>query len=148
MIGDFKMRFEPISSRETTVDLQGKRGILWHGFCLIFYLRQITTDKDGTMKEEPVTYTLYLNQLLSDSNKQDSLRVFSFLDAAMAQLSGELPFITKLILQTFSCAIPLLKTTYCNKLLVISEFIHTETQDGKTILDAFFACCMKFIDNS
>ena len=31
--------------------------------------------------------------------------------------------------------------------LSIIEFIHTETQDGKAILDAFFATCMKFIQN-
>ena len=157
MIGDFKMKFEPISSRETTVDHYGRRGLSWHGFCLIFYLRQITTDKDGNVKEEPVKYTVYLNQLLSDSNKQDSLSVFSLLDAAMAQIAEELPFITKLILQTDNaksysnnfllCSIPVLNVTYRSKLLAISEFIHTETQDGKTILDAFFARCMKFINN-
>ena len=157
MIGDFKMKFEPISSRETTVDHYGKRGISWHGFCVIFYLSQVTTDKDGVTKEEPVKYTVYLNQLLCDSNKQDSLSVFSLLDAAMAQIAEELPFITKLILQTDNaksysnnfllCAISVLNVTYHNKLLAISEFIHTEIQDGKTILDAFFARSMKFINN-
>jgi len=109
------------------------------------------------MKEEPVKYTVYLNQLLSDSNKQDSLSVFSLLDAAMAQIAEELPFITKLILQTDNaksysnnfllCAISVLNVTYHDKLLAISEFIHTETQDGKTILDDFFARSMKFINN-
>ena len=102
-------------------------------------------------------YTIYLNQLLSDSNKQDSLSVFSLLDAEMAQIAEELPFITKLILQTDNtksysnnfllCAVSVLNVTYHNKLLTISEFIYTETQDGKTILDALFARSMKFINN-
>ena len=102
MIGDFKMKFEPMSSRETTLDHYGKRGISWHGFCLIFYLSSTSfTDGDSTKDvEEAVRYTVYLNQLLSDSNKQDSLSVFSLLDAAMSQIHEELPFITKLILQT------------------------------------------------
>ncbi len=153
MIGDFKMKFEPISSKQTTVDHYGKRGISWHIFCLISYLRQIITAKDGAMKEEPVKYTLYLNQLLGDSNKQDSSSVLPLLDAAMAHIVDKHPFITKLILQT-TCsnifllyAIPVLNATYHNKLLAICEFMYTETQDRKTILDVFFACCMKFINN-
>ena len=40
MIGDYKMKFEPMSQRETTLDHYGKRGISWHGFCLQFYLLQ------------------------------------------------------------------------------------------------------------
>ena len=33
-----------------------------------------------------------------------------------------------------------------NNLLIINH-THTQTQDGKTILDAFFASCMRFIKN-
>ena len=159
MIGDFKMKFEPMSSRETTLDHYGKRGISWHGFCLIFYLSSTSfTDGDNTKDvEEAVRYTVYLNQLLSDSNKQDSLSVFSLLDAAMSQIHEELPFITELILQTDNaksysnnfllCAISLLNVVHEHNSLSIIEFVHTETQDGKTILDAFFARCMKFVKN-
>ena len=153
------MKFEPMSSRETTLDHYGKRGISWHGFCLIFYLSCTSfTDGDNTKDvEEAVRYTVYLNQLLSDSNKQDSLSVFSLLDAAMSQIHEELPFITELILQTDNaksysnnfllCAISLLNVVHEHNSLSIIEFIHTETQDGKTILDAFFARCMKFVKN-
>ena len=35
---DFKMKFNPISARESTIDRYGKRGISWHGFCIIYYL--------------------------------------------------------------------------------------------------------------
>ena len=38
MIGDFKIKFEPLSSRETIITHYGKRGISWHGFCVQFYL--------------------------------------------------------------------------------------------------------------
>ena len=37
MIADFKMKFEPILSRETTLSHYGKRGIGWHGVNLMYY---------------------------------------------------------------------------------------------------------------
>ena len=157
MIGDYKMKFEAMSSRETTLDCYGKRGISWHGFCVQFYLlHNEVTDNDHVVPT-PKKYTVYLDQIVSDGNKQDSLSVYSLLDAALAQISNELPFISSIILQTDNaksynntfllCAIPLLNVVYQPKGLGIIEFIHTETQDGKTILDAHFARCMKFINH-
>ena len=76
---------------------------------------------------------------MSDSNKQDSLSVFSLLDAAMSQIHEELPFITELILQTDNaksysnnfllCAISLLNVVHEHNSLSIIEFVrvHTET---------------------
>ena len=155
IIGDFKMKFEPMSTRETTLDHYGKRGISWHGFCIQFYLLQEETFDDGTTVERPTKYTAYLDQIISDSNKQDSFCVFSLLEAALAQINNELPFITNVVLQTDNaksynnnfllCAIPLLNQIYDSKGISIIEFLHTETQDGKTILDAHFARCMKFV---
>ena len=145
-----------MSSRETTFDHYSKRGISWHGFCLIFYLSHSSVDDDNEdSTEQAVRYTVYLNQLLSDSNKQDSLSVFSLLEATMSQIREELLFITELILQTDNaksysnnfllCAISLLNVLHKQNSLAIIEFIHTENQDGKTILDIFFARCMKFV---
>ena len=52
MIGDFKMKFEPLSSRETSIDHCGKRGISWHGFCIQFYLLQNMMLEDGSTIEK------------------------------------------------------------------------------------------------
>ena len=155
MIGDYKMKFEPISSRETQIDHYGKRGISWHGFCLQFYLLEKERTKDGTTVSVPKKYTVYIDQIISDGNKQDSMSVYSLLDAALAQISDELPFISEIILQTDNaktynnafllCAIAVLNFHYFKNGLSIIEFMHTETQDGKTILDAHFARCMQFI---
>jgi len=157
MIGDYKMKFEAMSSRETTLDHYGKRGISWHGFCVQFYLLHNEVTDNDQVVPTPKKYTVYLDQIVSDGNKQDSLSVYSLLDAALAQISNELPFISSIILQTDNaksynntfllCAIPLLNVVYEPKGLGITEFIHTETQDGKTILDAHFARCMKFINH-
>ena len=79
------------------------------------------------------------------------------IDSALIQISEELPFVTNIILQTDNAksynstfllyAIHVLNVMYKHKNLSIIEFIHTEIQDGKTLLDAFFATCMKFIQN-
>ena len=37
MIGDFKMKFKPISARETPLDQHGKYELLWYRVCLAFY---------------------------------------------------------------------------------------------------------------
>ena len=155
MIGDYKMKFEPMSQRETTLDHYGKRGISWHGFCLQFYLLQNEKNQDGEVVKVTSKYTVYLEQVVSDGNKQDALSVYSLLDAALGQIANEMPFVSSIILQTDNaksynntfllCAIPLLNITYQEDGLTISEFIHTETQDGKTILDAHFARMMKFV---
>ena len=101
MIGDFKMKFEPLSSRESSLDHYSKQGISWHGYCLIFYLQKaISNNNDTITSKEAIKYTVYFNQILPGSNKQDSLSVFSLLDAAMAQISLDLPYINQLIIQT------------------------------------------------
>ena len=151
VIADYKMKFEPISARETTIDHFGKRGISWHGFCVQFYLWEEKEDESGDVSFAPTLYTIYIDQILSDGNKQDSLSVISLLDAALAQISQELPFINSIVLQSDNakaynnvfmlCAIPLINAKYSSKDISIVEFIHTETQDGKTILDAHYARC-------
>ena len=83
----------------------------------------------GATTKTPTRYTGYLDQIISDSNKQDSFCVFSLLEAALAQIKQELPFITNIILQTdnvksynnvfFLCAIPLLNQIYDHKGLII-----------------------------
>ena len=68
VIGDFKMKFEPLSSRETTIEHYGKRGISWHGFCIQFYLLKNMTLEDGTTTEKEQKYTVYIDQIISDGN--------------------------------------------------------------------------------
>ena len=73
MMVDFKMKFEHISSRETTLKYYGKRGIGWHNIYLMFYkLKEHVTD-DGTKEMIPVKHSIYIDQIMSDSNKQDML---------------------------------------------------------------------------
>ena len=62
LVMDFKMKFNPISVRESTLDHYGKRGISWHGFCLIYYMY------DSDLRDA-IRYCIYLDQILSNGNK-------------------------------------------------------------------------------
>ena len=77
------MKFEPMSQRETNLNHYGKKGISWHFFYLQFYLIQKENNKEGEDSEVTSKFTVYLDQVVSDGNKQDSLSVYSLIDAAL-----------------------------------------------------------------
>ena len=86
MIGGSNLKGESISSRETSLDHYGKRGISLNRLCLIFYIYKSVINNTDETVNIPVRYIVYLNRLLSGSNKQDSLSIFLLLDAAMPQI--------------------------------------------------------------
>ena len=53
MIIDFKMKFEPLSARETTLDHYGKRGIGWHGVHIMYFKLEEVKDDNGNVTKEP-----------------------------------------------------------------------------------------------
>ena len=73
----------------------------------------------------------------------------------MSTLHDELPYIHEIVLQSdnantyqnhfLTLGILLLNIKWCNQ-IYISQFIHSETQDGKTILDAHFAVSARHLD--
>ena len=79
------MKFEPMSSRETSQQHFAKWGIGWHGCsCLYFkYEEQLIDDESGvtSIEVKAVRYTIYCDQILEGSNKQDGLAVISMLEA-------------------------------------------------------------------
>ena len=147
VIMDFKMKYESKSSRESSVEHFGKRGMGWHGIALTFFLWE--TNEAG--ESSAVKYLVFIDQVIQDGNKQDAFAVLSLLEAAMNVIHMELPYICELILQSDNAAtyqnhfiklgIHLLNCHFYDKLF-ISEYIHTETQDGKTILDGHFGTCV------
>ena len=62
---------------ESTLDHNDKRGIIWHGFCLIHYMY----DNEA---EDVIRYCMYPDQILSDSNEWD-------IHCAISLLTGYLP---------------------------------------------------------
>ena len=75
------MKFESVSERETTQQHLGKRGIIWHSFLVSYYKVHGT---DG------VRYTVYCDQILEGSNKQDVPAVDSMLEPFLPQIKLEL----------------------------------------------------------
>ena len=164
LIIDFKMKFEAQSTRESSVEHFGKRGIAWHGCALIYYLYETKKNDDGsTMKDTngneiyyAKKYLVYVDQILTNSNKQDGMSVLGLLESCLTSLHSQLPFISQLTIQSDNA------TTYQNGHLIVgihllnmkmkgklfvNDFIHSETQHGKTILDAHFASTNRHLKN-
>lgn len=152
MIIDFKMKYEARSSRESSIEHYGKRGMGWHGVAIVYFLWEIIDDEGNF---GPRKYHIYINQILSDSNKQDGFVVLSLIEAATSAIINEVGYINELVLQSdnancyqnhyVTMGMILINSKLHNKLF-ISEFIHSETQDGKTILDAHFAVSARHLD--
>ena len=156
MIIDFKMKFETMSVRESSLEHYGKRGIGWHGCALIYYLYKIKTDDDnnivynasGCEIYEARKHIVYIDQILESSNKQDGIMVISLIEASIVAINDQLPFINEIILQSDNAlsyqnpqvlfGLHLLNVKYHDQIF-ISQYTHSETQDGKTLLDAHFA---------
>ena len=148
---DFKMKFESMSARESSVEHFGKRGMGWHGFALMYYLweKNKNTNQYCTQK-----YIIYIDQVLKDGAKQDSMTVISLIESALQVIYNEFPFINEVILQSDNAStyqnhnvligIHLLNIKFFKKVF-ISEYLHSETQDGKTILDAHYGTCVRHL---
>ena len=55
-------------------------------------------DDDRNITKQAVQYSVYMDQILADRNMQDYVCVSSLLDAALKQISMELPFISQITL--------------------------------------------------
>lgn len=153
LVADWKMKFVPLSARETTQQHFAKRGIGWHGFLLYFYKYEQVLQEDGSTKPQAVRYMVYFDQILDASSKQDCFAVASMIELAVMQIKEEVPLIKQLILQSdnagcySTCQLTILVGILNARLCIpVIRFMHTETQDGKSLLDAHFARAMALID--
>ncbi len=100
MIIDFKMKFKPLSARETSLEHYGKRGFGWQGVHLMYNKLEDVHVGNENVRKQLVLYSVYLDQIMEDGNKQDSIFVVSLLDAALKQISVDLPFVRTITLQS------------------------------------------------
>lgn len=141
---DFKMKLEPMHYREKTVEHYGKRGISWHGAMIHFF-----TWEDDLVSPRAAENRVYVDHISDGDSKQDREAVVSVIEAILMRIRKDLPHISTIVLQSGNAS------CYQNALVVlmlphlsvahgirISRFIHTETQDGKSVLDAHFARSM------
>jgi hypothetical protein len=119
----------------------------WHGSMVQYYTIENFEDTSAPFLNE-----LYLDHIVDNENKQDKLAVISILEAVILAIRKHLPNIDQKILQSDNAG------CYQNTMLMllipylsyahgieISRIIHTETQDGKSVLDAHFARSMQRI---
>lgn len=144
---DYKMKLDPIYYREKTVDHYGKRGMSLHGAMLQYNTIEET---DGNLTPKLGKY--YMGHVIDNENKQDKLAIFSLLEAVIMGMKEKLQTFSKITLLSDNAG------CYQNTLLMllipyvaythgtnITRFLHTETQDGKSVLDAHFARSMQVI---
>ena len=131
---DYKMKLNPLYFREKTVDHYGKRGMSWYGSMVQYY-----TMENFEETSAPFLNKLYLDHIVDNENKQDKLAVISILEAVILAIRKHLPNIDQIILQSDNAG------CYQTYPMLMSRIIHTETQDGKSVLDAHFARSMQHI---
>lgn len=71
---DYKMKLKPIYYREKTVDHYGKWGISWQGSMIQYFTLE---DSDG--KKIAIQHKVYVDEIISNENKQDRSAFFSIL---------------------------------------------------------------------
>ncbi|KAF0683290.1 Aste57867_24650 [Aphanomyces stellatus] len=135
------MKLESMFPRETTIQHYGKRGISWHGICIIY--------RDPHSNELRMRY---MDQLIHNDSKQDPAAVLSLMEHELLQIMVDHPHVKVASFQTDNA------TTHQNRFLPVFlcdisvstrvktvRFIHTETQDGKSLVDAHFATAMRHL---
>ena len=134
------MKYGMKSTRETTIEYFGKRGIGWHGFAVVYY----QLDHEGNT----IRNIVYIDQILNDTNKQNGTTVVGLLEVTITAIMLELPFIKNAIITSNNATcyqnhfVTFMMSIFNKKFagkFFISAFMHTETQDGKSLLDAHFA---------
>lgn len=144
---DFKMKLEPLYFREKTVDHYGKRGMSWHGALVQHFVVHDDREEDGVVDQR-----LYFDHISQGDTKQDREAVISMIEAILMRIKRDLPQVKRIVIQSDNASayqntlLPLL-FPYLSVVhgILVSRFIHTETQDGKGVLDAHFARSMQVL---
>ncbi len=139
---DYKMKFESIRFREKTSEFFGKRGCSWHGAVVFF------AEREGALNQ------LYYDQISSDDSMQDTFAVASMCDVICRRISLDLPQVRSLhflsdnarCYQNLSLPVMLPFIVRSHGELCLKTFLHSETQDGKSLVDAHFAMAMIHIN--
>ena len=139
VIADYKMKIEPSQNREPTTEHYGKRGISYHGVCVMYMKKNNETGEYAQVLR-------YFDTVIEGDAAQDIGMTMSIIEDVLLRMRGELPdYVQKLIFQSDNAR------TYQNLLLplllpamaraagfTLLRILHTETQDGKSMADAHF----------
>jgi hypothetical protein len=141
---DWKMKFEPKAFREPTSEHYGKHGISWHGAFAYYYQYVVDRDTGEKYVERVVVKT---DQIMNGESNQDGEAVLSMVEAFLCATKDQLDFIEDAVICSdnagcyhkkefvFGCAV---LNLIRGRHIRIKRLIHSETQDGKCLIDAHF----------
>lgn len=126
-------------------------GISWHGSMIYLAVNKDTLTADEKMRVEDHEI-LYFDHIQQYGNKQDALCVFSVIEAAIIRLKALKPNVRTISLQSdnasaYQSAEVLVFLWLLSKVydVEVTRFVHTETQDGKGVIDGHFAIAMMHV---
>ena len=135
------MKFGLVYFREKTVEHFGKKGLSWHG-AMVFYKCPITQERK----------IFYYDHISTGDSKQDWMAVLSIVESIAMQLKRDMPHIQKVNIQSDNAKcyqngslIFAMFIVFRNHGLSLRSYVHTETQDGKSSIDAHFAVRMRHV---
>jgi hypothetical protein len=149
IVMDFKMKYNAKYYRQKTIEHFGKRGISWHGFLVIYYIYNDATGKAERMH-------VYCDQIVQGTNCQDGHLVVGLVEAFLRSLKTSDAFqsLESVSLQAdnanyYHSVNLILGLPFAGLAakLPVTRYIHTETCDGKGLIDAHFAMGMRTVDN-
>ena len=142
---DWKMKFESTYVRGASTQHFGKRGLSWHGFLIFTYSYAAKEDK-------AIRRIHYIDQIVAGSNKQDGGAALSMVEAAFQAVKRDFQFVTSMSFQSDNakCYHSKLFSIFCPGIARKAGFnlvriLHTETADGKCLIDAHFATGGEFV---
>lgn len=138
------MKFESVRFKEKTIECFGKKRISGHGAAAVYRSK----DGEGSLETKEELSTLLLHHVISNDTKQDCVAVCCIIEAILASLQIELPYVkTFSLLSCFQNDLVLVMApvTGNHHSLTIQSFIYSETQGGKSLVDAHFALAMMHV---
>ena len=142
ILADYKMKIDPSQHRETSTEHYAKRGISYHGVCVAY----INEDDEFTLR--------YFDTLVEGDSKQDIGATLAIVEDLLYRLREALPtHVTHFLFQSDNArnyqnlALPLMLPVLASAAdWVVYRLLHSETQDGKCLVDAHFQKVNRQID--
>jgi hypothetical protein len=121
---------------------------------LIWYEKRQVEGKDIAVR-----CSAYVDQIMDGDNKQDAVATASMVEAVIELISKDSRFrdVSQAIIQSDNAkcyqsnefrVLLMLINSSMNNCIKIRRHIFSETQDGKSLLDAHFGCCQKVVRKS
>lgn len=142
---EYKMKFEPIRYREKTTECFGKKVTSWHGAAIFYHGSLRSPGYDESVTDTFDIQKMFLDHVVRNNMKQDFSAVCCLLDVVLARLAVERLSVRHVYLLSDNATgyqndmLPSMAPSIAKEhWLMLKAFVHSETQRGKSLLDAHF----------